>query len=609
MSGFAPRTYWVDDPIENFRLRVTLFHDGPPRADPAAPARPPSASGGETEALLPAGRRGRRAQRHRGAGGGSDAEEGAADGDAPEPGAPAEPGSRANPFVAEFGWQQKVLGPAEVRRHRRQLHARPPGAGAGSAPAQSSGRADAESGFRDRSYAEQVAALDRQAAEAGLPPYGGQPLHSKVHSDRFVDTRELHARVTTSALEEPSALARHVLSGRAFDGAQADGGADGGVGGGGGLLVRPPPSQVMHIVAQLDETPGAADGADADSSDDDGIARLRGVRLGGTGGERCSGGVRVLCSLRAYANGRLDMTPGFSPEAPDEQLAGGGPLPVVEALGGAAADGAWYRLSAGGGRVWRFRLENLAHAPEAEAERRAERAARMQLLRARKHLGGVDFAPPPPRGGLVAHLLGEVVGAYGFGGGGSLLVQWVLHVGHGWAAGEEAQLGGTTHACAPKWVEGEHGGEHAAHFGHPFELSLARHAQGGGREQGQPGVGAGISASGAGSSSMGALYVQVVRRTRFGKFLVEGYGYAQLLPQPGMRSLRLATWVPACRTPRQASARFFAAEVTPQPRRSARTRALYPPSALPPQLRSAPSSDPPFRVGCARGLSSPTCAT
>ncbi|KAJ1616670.1 hypothetical protein T492DRAFT_531465 [Pavlovales sp. CCMP2436] len=255
------------------------------------------------------------------------------------------------------------------------------------------------------------------------------------------------------------------------------------------------------------------------------------------------------------------MTPGFSDEGVEVEeieelragnvLANGQPLPGDDSNDSAAQ---WYRLKhARSTRVWRFRIENLAERKVDEAERRAERAARMQELIARKNLGGVDFTPSPPAGGLVAHLFSELVGTHGFPAA-DLLVQYFVHVNEGWRAGAETQLHGMSQTCSPKWVAGDHAGEYAAHFGHPFELSMWKdpstvRAPGGsvsdGSEAGVGGVqrqagGAGLSASGLGSVSMGTLFVQVMSRTRFNRFMVEGYGYIPLLPEAGMQTHRCA---------------------------------------------------------------------
>lgn len=632
MSGFVPRTYWVDDPIDNFRLRVTLFHDAPPRADPpssSASARAGATANEEAEALLPSSRRARRAQRSRAADGPSEGAASAVDGSPSRPPAAlalpltpsVEKGTRLNPYVREFAWQEKVLGLSEVRRYRRKGAPRTgmEGLGAGlSKVSQLFARADAETGFRDRSYADQIAELDARARADGHKQFDGEMLHSKVHVDRFVDVRELRSKVTTSELEKPSHLAAHVLSGRAYDGAvsagaRADAATD--VASAlGGLVVKPPPSQVMHIVAELGEpaAPRArasraaragadgGDGADDNDDDDDDLEHGPAAHL------------FVLCTIRAYGNGRLDMTPGFSEPVPGlaELPAGVDTAAKVELFDPAAPDATgvkWYKLVGSNSRVWRFRLDNLAERSVDEAERRAERAARMQELLARKHLGGVDFTPAPAPGGLNAHVFAELVGAHGFSSASGLLVQYFVHVNEGWGVPPDAPLHGMTHTCHAKWVPGEHGGEYAAHFGHPFELPFFKRtggtpgSQGGAREGaavsgagdgsecgatgdasarahdrasaaavhgadggGGGGGGAGMSASGFGSASMGTIFLQVMTQTRFNRFMVEGYGYVPLLPTPGMQTLHVGTWRPLS-TISSHIRRFFVSEVRALP--------------------------------------------
>jgi hypothetical protein len=413
-----------------------------------------------------------------------------------------------------------------------------------------------------------IVALDADArAREGdaAARFEGQVLHTQVHVDRFVDEHELNARVTTSALERPTALASAVLSGRAYDatGAPPAGAADragddddGGAGGGDGrrLVVQPPPSQVMHICAELPGPPGVG------------------------GPSACASLVHVLCVVRAYGNGRVDMAPGFSPhdETANTRAPGGAAgAQAVRAPIDAPDDerARWYRLSARDGSRWRFRLESISDQPVDEAERRAERQQRLHDLLARKQLGGLDFSPPPADGGLRAQLFCEVVGAYGFGKCAPLVVQFHTHVHEGYSApaGEAAPLHGLSHACAPKWVAGgERGGEYCAHFGHTFELSLAREAAGAKQPAAHEGN-AGLGASGRGSAAMGTLFVQVLSRGLFGRHVVEGYGYLPLLGAHGAQTHRVCTWRP-CDSAAAHVRRFFAHEVRTRPRERERAR-------------------------------------
>lgn len=577
-ASYAPRTYWVDDPIDNFRLRVTLYQDGPERADAASlPTQPERAD--EKESLLGGvSRRRRRARKgdERAAQEASFASQEHASYDSP---AAAAPGTRANPYVREFAWQEKVIGPAEVRAYRERERRSALGQGIealGTGLRSLFAQPAPDTSFRDRSYAEQIAALDDEAQAATGRPFAGEVLHSKVHVDRFVDRRELRARMTTSELEEPSPLTHAVLSGRALEPlplAPARPGVP---------APTPPPYQLMHIVADLGERSqpaSAAARARAGEDDDDEQA----------GPDRT---LFVLCTLRAYANGRLDMTPGFSNEGvelePDLDESGAPPPPGGGAAagllaGGGAGGGArakgWHRLTARDGKVWRFRLDNLAERLVSETERRAERGARVHELIARQNLfgGGTAFTPPPPKGAVVLNVLGELVGAHGFDAA-SLSAQYFVHVNEGWTVSASSSVHGMTQACLPKWVPAEREYEHIVHFGLPLELTLSNPSWGA-RGGADDGAGAGLSASGAGSTAAATLFVQLLSRDRFDRHMVEGYGHVAIAPSAGACTHRVRTWRPAASAAASVR-RFFVHEVRPR-----RARAPWPSAARRPARR------------------------
>ncbi|GAQ85865.1 B9 domain-containing protein [Klebsormidium nitens] len=293
----------------------------------------------------------------------------------------------------------------------------------------------------------------------------GSPLFTYVHADRFVEDMERESSVTTSASEGSSHLVESVF---------------------GRKSKREFKYQAMYILVNANEQ----------SSNE---------AWKGPGEEG-----RVLCCIKAYANGSFDVKPGFT--------SGGTP----------------YRFVAPGGGVFEYTLENAANNDVSTLEARQQRLAKELLTRAaglRRMVGAGDFeAPPGPSSDAVRLLLNvEIVAAKAFQRD-RLFVEYHLKYDDTvWECGEQwlPQLHGFTQISVGRRVHfaDDDLPTSLACFGHPFEVELTA--------QKEP------------AAAWPILYFHVASYDRWDRCRPEGYGYLALAGHcPGTREHVVDTWRP-----------------------------------------------------------------
>ena len=392
-ASCACATYRVTDPIENLLLQVSLRKRGThgerrleQRDGPLTPRSRSFRKGGARGSVR--GRSGRGDDDPPG----SDDE---AEGDDDDEAAPMRvQREEADELVCPprtFRWQEKVFSKAEVKAVRRK----PPAlqrsrsslslavAGlaemAGSFSLTSSAADAAARPPMSAHHREVLARLDREAAARG-DVYQGDVLFSRVNSDRYADPHELNMKLTDSEAETATPLARAVLSG-AFAKQHRD-------------MLGEAANAAMHIFAALP----ADDLSPATPRATSLLSRSRRSLFGGDSDGEREGADRteevLLCTLRLYPAGRLDVKPPLSVD------------PSASPFGAAAAgeegvgpDGQplarWYAIP---GTRYEYKVENLAEglgAREYEHEAAAERVAKLSLSAAH----AVRYAHPRPPDG------------------------------------------------------------------------------------------------------------------------------------------------------------------------------------------------------------------
>ena len=383
----------------------------------------------------------------------------AAEGAAPAGADPQEQGSGADAVAAAdseapvfLQWQQKVFGPNEVAR----LHA-----------------LQEPMGVLDRRYKEEVA----------LNGEKGSRVFTYVHADEFTQREERRRRVTSSERDS--------------------GGADGGALAARALSSGEKPrhdvrrKQTMHIVASLPVS-GASPARATEGEVTVDVSQQQEER--------------VLCTLKAYADGSFDMRPGFCRE------------------------GQRYRFMAAGGGVYEYTLTNDAdEAPSVvDAKQRllaSSAEARVAALR-RQALRRGTIERPAGTGPDAARMLmcAEIVAAKGFRARG-VMVEWGFVLDGGpsackdpevaapWtlaASCEATPLSGVTQCSASTK---SHEGVPLHHFGHPLEFELECETY--------P------------TAKRPTLVLKVSSYDRWDRYRVEGYAYVPVEHTPGMRGTRI----------------------------------------------------------------------
>ena len=425
-SFFSAETYRVGDPIENLQLRVTLRK----RGGTVTLAEESSAAKGSSSKKNSPRRRsifGRSSSRSA-TGGDSDDDGNASDDDA-ETG---EASSRKPLQLGKdeedklvcpprvFRWQEKVFGPMEVSAIRREeerdsprlarrstmgnMLSRAQSRAQSTAALLGMGGDEGPSSLLSNHHREVFARLQEEA-EARGETYEGELLYSRVHSEEYTDPADVSLILTDSMGETMTPLARAVVGG-AFARQHRD-------------MLGEAASVSMHIFAALPSRELHDDDADVGSS----FLSRRASAAGGVGRRRSSffGGQRdaaegndqleevLLCALRVFPGGRLDVKPPFSVEP-------GSADPQPDAMGDKMAR--WYSVP---GTRYEYMLENLSESlggAEAQYEAIAERVAKVSLhahaAAVARAIPELDFARPPIKSARVHHFV-ELTSCHGFG--------------------------------------------------------------------------------------------------------------------------------------------------------------------------------------------------
>mmetsp|Transcript_41602 Transcript_41602/g.103952 ORF Transcript_41602/g.103952 Transcript_41602/m.103952 type:complete len:566 (-) Transcript_41602:143-1840(-) len=392
-----------------------------------------------------------------------------------------------------FAWQEKVFGPAEFEKYKALA-------------SEIAGGKVKKKGLTplEERYAQQI---EQVAA--------GEALFTYVDADAFEDTTEFVKNVTSSPFEKPTPLAERMMKVHEKRGRHSE---------------LSEPFKMMYIVAQVK---GRVD-LTVRTEENDGLTYIMQEE--------------VLCAIRVFSDGTVDMTPGFSPKPP---------IKVDPMKGGsykAASDqGVPYRLETESGCVYEYWLENAtepADASEVAAAHAKELRFQQELFdktqELRRNFVGDEFEPftdSPELDARKVMINCEIVSARGFDLD-HVYVQYLLDVPGNWATGDAPQLWGNTQVSRvrhKKDVNGKSTMDAVAHFGMPVELTLwealKEEAKNKEEKEGEKG--------GGGAKRVPCMLLQVNSYDPWDRQRVLGYGHMNLPLTPGFSDQSVMTWRPA----------------------------------------------------------------
>jgi hypothetical protein len=482
---FSPETYRITDPIENLQLSVTLRKRGgtilaSERSEKSdgGPTTPGSSRKGSPRTTKRGGR-----NRRGGTSDDDDDDDDNASDDAAETGdaASSQPLNLDNVEEEKlvcppriFRWQEKVFGPLEVRAIRRDDDEREGRRRTTRAMtmkgiinrAQNTAALLGAGGLTELSeysklsnhHRDVYARLQEESAARG-EAYSGEILYSRVHSEEYIDPHDISLAITDSASEGLTPLARAVI-GSEFARQHRD-------------MMGEAASVTMHIFAALPA-------AEVHESVGDGGGGGGGARGGGGGGGSSSFSRRssalfggrdddddegeekleevLLCALRLFPGGRLDVKPPFSVDPAN-----------VEAVPDPNADkmARWYSVP---GTRFEYMIENLSEnlgGKETQYEAIAERVAKLSTsahTAVARAMPELDFARPPLKAARVHHFI-ELDSCHGFGPNPLYVVYYAL-ASPGWRLLPHCVASAVTQTS--KVV----GPQHRAVLGYPLDLAL-----------------------------------------------------------------------------------------------------------------------------------------
>mmetsp|Transcript_7223 Transcript_7223/g.11938 ORF Transcript_7223/g.11938 Transcript_7223/m.11938 type:complete len:382 (-) Transcript_7223:807-1952(-) len=206
----------------------------------------------------------------------------------------------------------------------------------------------------------------------------------------------------------------------------------------------------------------------------------------------------VLCVLKAFDSGRLEMRPGFS-----------------------GTD--WYTTQTDSGVSYEFKLVNLSEGPPIDASAlqpdvAADVAAELRSLEMREALVRSEFTMPPL--GLTSRysVLGEIVSAHNFLSD-NIYIEYLVDIPPGWSSEGDSVLDAVTQMCDSL---GWNLNSSAAHFAFPFELEFLCND-----DEVSP-----------------LIYFQVNSYDSWDRHRVLGYSYIELPISPGSHSFTVQCWKP-----------------------------------------------------------------
>eukprot|EP00284_Hemiselmis_tepida_P006908 CAMPEP_0174937344 /NCGR_PEP_ID=MMETSP1355-20121228/60210_1 /TAXON_ID=464990 /ORGANISM="Hemiselmis tepida, Strain CCMP443" /LENGTH=556 /DNA_ID=CAMNT_0016184189 /DNA_START=98 /DNA_END=1764 /DNA_ORIENTATION=- len=395
-----------------------------------------------------------------------------------------------------FAWQEKVFGPTEFDKYKTLA------AEIASGKVKKKGLTPLE-----ERYAQQI---EHVAA--------GEAMFTYVDADSFEDVTEFVSNVTTSPFEKPTPLAERMMKVQEKRGRHTE---------------LSEPFKMMYIVAQVK---GRVD-VTVRSEEGEGPTYIMQEE--------------VLCAIRVYSDGTIDMTPGFSPKPP---------IKVDPMKGGAykttSEQGVPYRLETESGCVYEYWLENAtepADASEVAAAHAKEVRFQQELFdktqELRRNFVGDEFEPYSDQPELDARKVMincEIVSAQGFDWD-HVYVQYLIDVPEGWATGDAPQLWGNSQVSRVRHKRDERGKadlEAVANFSMPVELTLwecAKDEQAKGKENRE---GEGKEGKG-GARRVPCMLLQVNSYDQWDRQRVLGYGHMNLPLSPGFTDQAVMTWRPA----------------------------------------------------------------
>eukprot|EP00741_Cyanophora_paradoxa_P004264 tig00000789_g4140.t1 len=444
----------------------------------------------------------------------------------------------ANEIVTTLRWQQKVFSPREVAHYSTLANPRTP---------------------LEQRYADEVKSLVASSDDG--PPVN--LVFTYVDVDEYVDRAELERAATTSSGETLTPLAREVLSARMRRrrGGAASAVAAGAVTVDGHLPISDAKCQRMAIMACLDMTKRQEDkitsksrrrkeqankekkakdekaqevggsesktGEDAEADAAAAAAAEQQAKEEQRGLDPQSGFEKVLCYLKYYSTGTLEMRPGFC-----------------------VSEGDSYHFTTPRGVQYEFIVQNLSDIPDDDERTRRDTAAEnLRAVELRQAVVGTEFIAPP--GGLTSRVtvFGQVAAARGFTAQ-DLYFEYVVDVPPGWQSEGGSLLQAVSHCCtvSDPWYRKYHppafrvveeddqisSWEPIAHFCYPLELEFL--------------------CNNDDESPM--IYFQVNSYDDWDRNCVHGYGYLSLPTTPGRHELTVQMWRPAG-TLRSKRAEFF----------------------------------------------------
>ena len=465
---FALETYRSSDPIENLALRVTLRKRGTQGERILDNVEGEASTAPSTAAAALKKKKDRRSRAEastpRSGDDGSDDEDAAAS--QPLAGEKEEEEKLECP-PRVFRWQEKRFSPMDVyavRRQEQEERSKNGTSRAGSFSFRSASSKSIGSSKHNLSnhHREVLRKLDSEAADNGAE-YMGDVLFSRVHSEGWVDPRDASTKLTDSSFEVATPLAKSVVEGR-FVREHRD-------------VLGEAAHVTMHIFAAL---PAEAVG-DADDTHDRGdkpsaTSFLRRRASASADGEPRRVEV-LLCVLRLYPGGRLDIKPPLSLES--RAAAADTAAAAAVAAGGLAAAAAggveeervarWYAVP---GTRYEYLLESLVgggDAHEAIANRVAKLSQSAQSAIGRgglpAELGAIGDFSAPPRKHARVHYLIEIESARGFGPN-PLYIAYYALAANGWTLAPSCLATAVTQTSK---VRGE---DERAVFGFPIELTV-----------------------------------------------------------------------------------------------------------------------------------------
>eukprot|EP00290_Baffinella_frigidus_P030326 CAMPEP_0180222286 /NCGR_PEP_ID=MMETSP0987-20121128/20591_1 /TAXON_ID=697907 /ORGANISM="non described non described, Strain CCMP2293" /LENGTH=442 /DNA_ID=CAMNT_0022184287 /DNA_START=117 /DNA_END=1443 /DNA_ORIENTATION=+ len=303
-----------------------------------------------------------------------------------------------------FSWQEKVFSPVEFDKYSKMAAAREAGGQVQRTDSGLQGLLGKKKRNLNRDF------LDEKYVNAVENLAQGEVIYSYVDMDSFEDVNEYAANVTTSEAEKPTKLADRLSAVEQARGKHSN------------MAV---PFRIMHLAAELKGK------RDVTKPDEQTFLTEE----------------HVLCTIKAYQDGSVDMTPGFSPRAALK----------VDTMNNNAYTvpdkGVPYRIVTGGGVAYHYWVVNDTETTDPglalrlnEQQKKYQENLFDKALELRRNFVGEEFEPfsetPDEVVLKVAYNL-EIMSASGFEMD-RIYVQYLLDVPEHWTYQDASSLWGNT---------------------------------------------------------------------------------------------------------------------------------------------------------------------